>query len=107
MTVTGILLIITLFILILNIPFGYWRANVRKLTLQWYLAIHLPVPVIIGLRLTLNLGWHWSTFVLFIFAFGLGQFLGGILNRRMASKYHNQISSCLFMDICCKHRSHE
>ena len=103
MTDTGILLMITLLVFILNIPFGYWRANVRKFSLQWYLAIHIPVPVIVALRLALHLGWHWSTYVLFILAFASGQYVGGKLHIRMASKYHDHVSSCLFMDICSKH----
>jgi hypothetical protein len=26
-----------------NLPFGYWRANVKKFSLHWILAIHIPV----------------------------------------------------------------
>jgi hypothetical protein len=39
-------------VFLLNIPLVYWRAGVKKFSLQWVLAIHLPVPlvVLIGLN---------------------------------------------------------
>lgn len=89
--------IVSLFILLLNIPFGFWRANVRRFSLQWYLAIHIPVPLIILMRVFLELGWHWSTYVLFILAFTLGQFLGGLVHKRYLNQYTDGISSCLFI----------
>jgi hypothetical protein len=71
------LIISSVFILLLNIPFGYWRAMTKRFSLRWYLAIHLPIPLIVLLRLELDIGWHWSTYVFFILAFSLGQFIGG------------------------------
>jgi len=32
-----------LFIFIINVPFGIWRGAVKKLSVQWFLAIHVPV----------------------------------------------------------------
>lgn len=34
----------------LNIPFGSYRLLTRKFSLAWWLAIHLPIPIIILLR---------------------------------------------------------
>ena len=68
-------------VLLLNLPFGYWRAGVPKFSRPWFLAVHLPVPVVIALRLCCNLGWHPLTFVALIGAFFLGQLLGGLLRR--------------------------
>ena len=68
-------------VFMLNIPFGYWRDRSRKFSLQWILAIHLPIPLIIGLRIVTHLGWHPSTFPVTIGSFFLGQFLGGRLHR--------------------------
>lgn len=45
-------------IFVINIFFGYWRANTRKLSLQWIAAIHVPVPIAIDKRFLL-LGWDW------------------------------------------------
>ena len=30
-----------------NLPFGYWRAGVRKLSAPWFLAVHLPVLLVV------------------------------------------------------------
>ena len=66
-------------VLLLNLPFGYWRAGVRKYSRPWFLAVHLPVPGVIALRLSFHLGWHPLTFVALVGAFFLGQLLGGLL----------------------------
>jgi hypothetical protein len=63
--------------LVLNLPFGFWRAGVRKFSLAWFLAVHAPVPLIVGLRLAAGLGWRLSTFPVLVGAFVGGQFLGG------------------------------
>lgn len=74
------LLVVAAVVVILNLPFGYWRKNVKKFSLQWFLSIHLPVPFVIALRVFSGLGWHLITFPVLITAFFLGQFLGGKLN---------------------------
>jgi Kef-type K+ transport system membrane component KefB len=66
-------------IFFLNLPFGYWRANTKKFSLQWFLAIHLPIAAAIVLRLLFGLGWHLVTFPLFVGAYFAGQYLGGSL----------------------------
>jgi hypothetical protein len=93
MTLTALL------ILLVNIPFGYWRANVRRFGPQWFLAIHLPVPFVVLLRYAMHTGWHWSTFVMFIMAFFTGQMLGGYIHRKMLARHPQNYSSCLFMDL--------
>jgi hypothetical protein len=70
------LLVIAFIVFILNIPFGYWRAGARKFSLQWILAIHLPVPIVIAIRIFSGLGWHLITFPVIIGAFFSGQFVG-------------------------------
>jgi hypothetical protein len=73
------LLLVCAAVLAINIPFGYWRAGVAKLSWRWFLSVHLPVPLIILLRLWSGLGWHLSTFPLFVAAFFVGQLTGGKL----------------------------
>jgi hypothetical protein len=65
-----------------NLPFGYWRAHVKRFSWQWFLSIHLPVPFVIALRLFSGIGWHAITFPVLIGAFFAGQLLGGRLFRR-------------------------
>ena len=64
----------------LNVPFGYWRASVKKLSTQWFFAVHIPVPIAIGLRWLAGLAWRWATVPLFVGAFVGGQFVGGLLH---------------------------
>ncbi|HTY63060.1 MAG TPA: hypothetical protein VMG30_12495 [Acidobacteriota bacterium] len=72
---------IAIIVLILNLPFGFWRASAKKFSSQWILAIHLPVPLIVALRIYSGLGWRLATFPVLIGAFFLGQFIGGRLRR--------------------------
>ena len=65
-----------LYILILNIPFGYWRGNVKKFSLQWFLAVHLPIPFIIAARLLTEIGFELYTFLFSVTAYFIGQILG-------------------------------
>ncbi|MEI6564384.1 MAG: hypothetical protein WCO42_08795 [bacterium] len=74
-------------VFVFNIPFGFWRDSVRKYSLPWILAIHLPIPFIIGLRIVSGLGWHFRTFPVIIGSFFLGQFLGGRLHRVWRRKH--------------------
>ncbi len=64
-------------VLLLNLPFGYWRAGVRKFSWQWFVAVHAPVPMIIGLRFLAGLGFHFVTYPALVGAYAAGQFLGG------------------------------
>jgi len=69
--------IVSATVFLFNLPFGYWRAHVTKLSLQWFLAVHLPVVVAIALRLLMGLGWQLITFPVLIGAYCSGQLLGG------------------------------
>ena len=92
------LTIITILIFAFNIPFGYWRENVKKFSFQWALAVHIPVPFIIFTRIYTDVGFAWYTYVLFVGAFFLGHKMGAyILNRR--KKEGLKASSCLVMDL--------
>ena len=63
--------------LVVNLPFGFWRAGVRKFSPAWFLAVHATVPLIVGMRLAAGLGWRLSTFPILVGAFFGGQFIGG------------------------------
>lgn len=91
------LYLISLVVLVLNIPFGYWRANVKDYSFQWFLAVHIPVPFIIALRIFSEIGFAWYTYVFLISAFFIGQKTGGIIHKYMEKI--KDVSSCLIMDL--------
>jgi hypothetical protein len=92
------LLIVSISVLLFNIPFGYWRAGVKKSSLQWILAIHLAVPFVILLRLYSDIGFALYTYPVLITAYFLGQLSGAkIYNRRLESGLQT-VSSCFVMD---------
>lgn len=66
-------------IALLNLPFGFWRAGLRKLSFWWFVAIHAPIPLAVALRLASGLGWRWQTLPIFVGAYFAGQFGGGRL----------------------------
>jgi len=87
--------VIGFIIYLLNIPFGYWRGNVKKFSLQWALAIHIPVPFVILLRIYSGMGFELYTYPILVGAFFLGQYSGNKLFMYWKSKEKYAISSCL------------
>jgi hypothetical protein len=88
------ILIFALFIYFLNIPFGYWRGGTRRFSLNWYLAVHLPVPVIVLLRINYDLGWGWQSYTILVSAFFLGQLTGKIIRKRKpGGRFNNEPAS--------------
>ena len=71
-------------VMAVNVPFGFWRAGVRKFSTPWFVAVHFPVLLVVGIRLLAGLGWHLSTFPVFVGSYVVGQSFGGILRRRSA-----------------------
>ena len=71
------------FVLLANLPFGYWRARCRKFLVTWFMAIHVPVILAIALRLWLGVAFRFSTLPLFVLACVGGQFLGGRIQALM------------------------
>jgi len=82
---------LTLFTFIINIPFGYWRSNVRKYSIQFFLAIHFPIALIILFRLLSGTGFDPITLFFTVPAFFLGLF------RKINGA--EPLTSCLVMDI--------
>lgn len=91
--------IVSMTVVLLNIPFGYWREHVTKLSWEWFLSIHIPVLVIIWLRFWLDLGWEWTTYPIFIGAYFSGQYFGAIWHR--IRKKSMRVSGSLFYDLAC------
>jgi hypothetical protein len=93
------LLYISLIVFVLNIPFGYWRSNVRKFSLQWILAIHIPVPFVIALRFLSGLGFQFVTYPALVGGFFAGQFLGSKIHFWRRESLKIPLTSCLICDL--------
>jgi hypothetical protein len=93
------LLTVASLVFLLNLPFGYWRANVKKFSRAWFISVHAPVPFVIALRIVSGLGFHLITFPVMIGAFFLGQFAGSGLHRLRSSRPGAMVSSCLVLDL--------
>ena len=72
-------------VLLLNLPFGYWRAGTQRFSRTWFIAVHTPVPFVILIRFLAHLGWHLITFPVLVGAFFAGQVAGGLVRRRRAT----------------------
>lgn len=92
------LFIIGAIVLSINIPFGYWRANVKRLSVQWFLSIHIAVAIVIALRFLTNIGFAWHTYIVLVTAFFVGQQIGGLILRRFIVRCDDH-TSCLFIDL--------
>ncbi len=66
-------------VLLVTLPFGFYRAYTRKFSLRWFLAIHIPVVLVFLARFEAHLSYVFipATFVVFAAA----QYLGGRLGR--------------------------
>jgi hypothetical protein len=69
-------------VVLINLPFGYWRRGVRKFSPAWFLAVHAPIPLIAGLRVLSGVGWQPVTFPVMVGAYLAGQYLGGKLRAK-------------------------
>ena len=69
-----------LIVLLVNIPFGYWRCMTDRFSKQWMMAIHLPVPLVFLLRIMS--GFSWVVIPLLMLSFATGQFIGGKIRNR-------------------------
>ena len=74
------LLVVLLIILVVTFPAGFYRAYTRKFSVRWFLAIHLPVPLVIAARLWAHIPYYFIPVTLLTFL--VGQFLGSFAGRR-------------------------
>ena len=61
-----------------NLPFGAYRVSVSRFSWRWFLAVHLPVPLLFFLRFEAHVT-AWAIPLLVAGAV-LGQYLGGRLS---------------------------
>lgn len=84
---------------LLNIPFGYWRENVKKFSFQWILSIHVPIPIIIIIRIYGGIGFRFITYPVLVCAFIMGQYTGSLLYKWRVRKENLAVTGCLIMDL--------
>ncbi len=79
----------------LNVPFGYWRAATRKMSKEWFVAVHFPVPFVVALRyLSSATIYHIPAFVLAYFS---GQLLGSRIRELFSKRI--DVSKCFVTDL--------
>lgn len=61
---------------LLSLPCGYWRAGLRKRSVLWFVAIHLPIPFVALLRRYLEIPSVWYVFVILILTCIAAQVVG-------------------------------
>jgi hypothetical protein len=88
-----------LFVVLINIPFGYWRESVRKYSLQWFTAIHLPVILIITIRLSAGLELNIYLVLLTVVFLFSGQLIGQRIFIKRKKSRSQPLTSCLVMDL--------
>jgi len=76
----SVILIVSAFSFLINVPLGIWRERYKKLSLPWFIIIHLSVPVIIILRIYLKANPYFIP--LFIALAVSGQLIGGKIARK-------------------------
>lgn len=69
-------------IILLNIPFGYWRQGTKKFSFYWFLYIHLPVPVVILMRHIFHVSLSFATAPLLFGSYFFGQYIGKKIRMR-------------------------
>lgn len=65
--------------IIINLPFGYWRGGLKKLSFFWFVAIHAPVPLVILVRKFHDLELTWTLAPFLLGSYFIGQFLGKMM----------------------------
>ncbi len=64
-------------VFLINLPCGFMRAKSEKLSRNWFIWVHAPIPFVIALRIASGLGFQLYTFPIIIGSYFLGQFSGG------------------------------
>jgi hypothetical protein len=82
-TISLFLLIVTA-TFVVNLPFGFMRAKTRKFSIQWFLYIHLPIPLIFVMRTYAGFGY--TVVPILIGSAVFGKVIGGRLRKTSCVK---------------------
>lgn len=80
MTIITKVIFVLFFTTLINLPFGYWRRGLKKFSFPWFLAIHLPIPLVVAFRI--GLGIPYTTVPLVIGSAVVGQWVGGRFRKQ-------------------------
>ncbi len=80
------IVILTISVFLLNVPFGFWRGSTRKFSKAWFCAVHLPIPFVIGIRFLINIKFQPESYMFALPAYFLGQYTGGIIRNLWDSR---------------------
>jgi len=84
------LLVLLSAIVLINLPFGYWREGVRKFSAAWFVAVHAAVPMIVLLRMALDIEWRLVNLPFMVAAYLSGQTIGSRMRRRRRQEDEQQ-----------------
>ena len=99
-----LLILVAIIVFLVNIPFGYWRANADTFSLQWILSIHLPISLINLLRIYSGIGFEFITYPIIIITFIHEQQTEAKFYFKRTTLSLETVISCLIMDTCRKFR---
>ena len=85
MNLYAIRLGVSLAVLIINLPFGFYRVRYKKFTRPWGRCIYIPILINIILRRFI-LNWDWDGVPYLFAAAILGHVLGGLWGKRQQKK---------------------
>ena len=66
---------------VLNIPLGMWRYSVKKLSISWFIALHMSIPVIVSFRIHAGLDVIYIPAVIIVAV--IGQRVGGQILKKI------------------------
>ena len=66
---------------LINIPAGYFRENFKRMSWQWLLVLHSPIPLIVTLRLAFGFDFYIVPFLI------LTAIIGQLVGARPIRKY--------------------
>jgi hypothetical protein len=69
--------ILVALVALLNLPFGAWRVTTTRYSLLWFLAIHVPIPLVVVVRLAMGYGYALVPFLV------AGAIAGQVLGARL------------------------
>jgi hypothetical protein len=92
------MLMLGFLVFLINIPFGYWRANTKSKSIEWFATIHIPILIAIIIRFQSGIDFSVLSVLFNVFSFIFGQFLGIKLFTLLRKTGING-TSCLIIDL--------
>jgi len=89
--VTRIVVVLAI-VFFVTFPFGFYRAYTRRWSFRWFLAIHLPVPLVFLARFESHLSYAFIPFT--CLAFAAAQFLGARTGRWWIGRRQKETAAC-------------